>query len=63
MDVVYGTITFSESGLFGRLEVIEPTRETVRDDSRKQFVDMTQKRDGSVILQQGLITFLEEERS
>ena len=61
MDVVYSTIAFSETGLFGRLEVIKPALETIRDNPRKQLIDMAQKRDGPIVLQQGLVTFLEEE--
>ncbi|RVE50667.1 hypothetical protein evm_004699 [Chilo suppressalis] len=49
MDVVYGTKPFSESGLFGRLEVVKPARETIREDSRKQLVYMTQERDGGAL--------------
>ncbi|PZC84441.1 hypothetical protein B5X24_HaOG205015 [Helicoverpa armigera] len=32
MDVVYGTIASSETGFFGRLEVIKPVFKTVRDN-------------------------------
>ena len=59
MYVVYGTEAFSETGLFGRLEVIKPAFETIRDDSWKQLVDMAQQRDGPVVLQLSVVTLLE----
>ncbi|CAK1599654.1 unnamed protein product [Parnassius mnemosyne] len=61
MYVVYGAKAFSETGLFGRLEVVKSARETIRNDSRNQHVDAAQKGNGSVVLQESVVTFLEEQ--
>ncbi|CAK1588109.1 unnamed protein product [Parnassius mnemosyne] len=59
MYVVYGAKALSETGLFGRLEVVKSARETIRNDSRKQHVDAAQKGNRSVVLQESVVTFLE----
>ncbi|CAG4999980.1 unnamed protein product [Parnassius apollo] len=59
--VVYGTEAFSETGLFGRLEVVESACETILNDSRKQHVDTAQKGDRSVVLQESVVAFLKEQ--
>ncbi|CAK1594098.1 unnamed protein product [Parnassius mnemosyne] len=61
MYVVYGAKALSETGLFGRLEVVKFARETIRNDSRKQHVDAAQKGNRSVVLQESVVTFLEEQ--
>ncbi|CAG5048395.1 unnamed protein product [Parnassius apollo] len=61
MYVVYGTEAFSETGLFGRLEVVESACETIRNDSRKQHVDAAQKGNRSVVLQESVVAFLKEQ--
>lgn len=60
MDMVYGAIALSEPSWFGWLEVIQTTCKTVCEDPQVQFINIAQKRDGSIVLQQGVITFLEE---
>lgn len=49
-----------ETSLFGRLEVVKPVSETIRNNSRKQLIDVAHKRDRPVILQKGLIVLLKE---
>lgn len=47
--VVYDTKAFSETG--GRLEVVKPVRETIRNDFQKQLVHVAQKRYQPIVLQ------------
>lgn len=56
---VYGTKVFSETSLFGRLDVVKSTFRTITKDSGDQLIDMT-LRDWSIILQQGIITFFKK---
>lgn len=50
------TKSFSKTGLFGRLEVIKFAFEMIRNNSQEELIYITQKGDGSIILQQGVIT-------
>ncbi|CAK1585366.1 unnamed protein product [Parnassius mnemosyne] len=61
MYVVYGAKALSETGLFRRLEVVKSARETIRNDSRKLHVDAAQKGNRSVVLQESVVTFFEEQ--
>ncbi|CAK1596589.1 unnamed protein product [Parnassius mnemosyne] len=51
----------SETGLFGRLGVVKSACETIHNDSRKQHVDAAQKENRSVVLQESIVIFLEEQ--
>ncbi|CAK1603000.1 unnamed protein product [Parnassius mnemosyne] len=61
MYVVHGTKSFSENSLLGRLEVVKSACEMISNDSRKQHVDVAQKGNRSVVLQESVVAYLEEQ--
>lgn len=58
--VVYSAKSSAETGLLWWLKVVQPSRQLICNNPRKQLVDVAQERYRTVVIDKGLVIFLKK---